>query len=375
MSFWLGVVGFILILNLVVVVHEAGHYLMARRYGMKVDQFFVGFGPRIWSFRRGETEYGIKWILLGGFVKIAGMDPYEEVAPEDRERTYGAKPMRQRAMTILAGPLSHFLMAFVVLWAFLAFVGAPATFAATIEQVAPTLGDAVSPATTAGLRPGDVVVEVNGEPVDPIGFQRSTRGSVGSPMELTVEREGETVTVTATPVLAPGEDGEEVGRLGVILGSQVLTRDAVGPLRAVPDAADTIVELTGASIAGVVRAFGPEGIGRVGSLLFGGAERNVEDVMSPVGIARVAGEGSRDGDLDLLVGLFVGFNVFVGLLNLLPLPPFDGGHLAALGIEKLRGRPVDPRKMIPVSAVVLTFLLLYVGSVMFLDLTKPVLLP
>ncbi|MEX2420962.1 MAG: site-2 protease family protein, partial [Actinomycetota bacterium] len=121
MSFWIGIVGFIIILNLIVLVHESGHFLMARRYGMKVDEFFVGFGPRIWSFRRGETEYGIKWILLGGYVKIAGMGLDEQVAAEDEDRTYASKPARQRAFTILAGPLSHFVMAFVAAWFFAAF--------------------------------------------------------------------------------------------------------------------------------------------------------------------------------------------------------------------------------------------------------------
>ena len=377
MSFWVGIIGFILVLNLVVVVHEAGHYLMARRYGMKVEEFFVGFGPKVFSWRRGETEYGLKWILLGGYVKIAGMDPYKEVPPEDIDRVYGAKAVRHRAITILAGPLSHFVMAFLVLWVYLAFLGEPATYRATIEAVEPKLEEAISPAAEAGLRPGDVVLAVNGQIVDREGFVEATRASVpegeenGEPMTLTIRRGEQTLTVETTAVVAPGQDGTEVARLGVFLGDEVATRDALGPILAVPAAAGEVVELTELSIQGVARAFGPEGIGRVGELLFGDAERTPNDVMSTVGIARVAGEGAQDGNVDVLVLLFVGLNVFVGLLNLLPLPPFDGGHLAVLVIEKIRRKPVDMRKLIPVSAVVLTFFLLYMSAVIFLDLTDP----
>ena len=377
MLYALGIVGFIVVINVIVVVHELGHYLMARHYGMKVDQFFVGFGPRIWSFRRGETEYGVKWIFLGGYVKIAGMGIDEVVAPEDQDRTYPSKPPRQRAFTILAGPISHFLMAFIAAWIFYAFIGAPVLVPGrpvTISEILPDLNGAESPASEAGFKEGDVVIAVNGDPVVDDGFRDATQESVGEEMTVTVLRGRQEIDFVATPVMASGSDGARVARLGVIL-EPATVRDPVGAVAAVPDAASKIVELTKASVSGFARAFGPEGVGRVGALLFGDAERQQDDVMSSVGLAKAAGEGAERGDVDLLFTLFIAINVFVGLLNLLPLPPFDGGHLAVLGIEKVRKKPVDMRKLIPVSAVVLSFFLLYTSAVVFVDLFKPVPLP
>src|SRR5438034_1227102 len=125
MSEWVGVVLFIIAILLVVLVHESGHFFTAKAFKIKVEEFFVGFGPRIWATRRGETEYGVKALPFGGYVRIAGMNPFEESEPEDFPRTFGAKPVWQRATVIAAGPVTHFVMAFLILTIYLATVGAP----------------------------------------------------------------------------------------------------------------------------------------------------------------------------------------------------------------------------------------------------------
>ena len=125
MSGTIGIVIFVVSILLVILIHEAAHFGVAKSFGIKVEEFFVGFGPRLYSRRRGETEYGVKAFPLGGYVKIAGMNPYEEISPEDYPRTYPAKPAWQRALVIVAGPMTHFVMAVVFLFAFFALLGQP----------------------------------------------------------------------------------------------------------------------------------------------------------------------------------------------------------------------------------------------------------
>src|SRR2546426_4995759 len=155
MSEWLGVIVFIVAILVVVLVHESGHFFTAKWFGIKVQEFFVGFGPRLWSTRRGETEYGVKALPLGGYVRIAGMNPYEEVSPEEYPRTFGAKPAWQRALVIVAGPATHFVVAFLCFALWLGLVGRPVAKDPIVAEVAQTLDGAVTPAAHAGLRPGD----------------------------------------------------------------------------------------------------------------------------------------------------------------------------------------------------------------------------
>lgn len=368
-----GVVGFVIVLTLVILVHETGHYWMARRFGMKVEEFFAGFGPRLWSFRRGETEYGIKAILLGGYVKIAGMNPYQDTPPEDVPRTFGAKPIWQRALTIFAGPSSHFVMAFLALFLWLAVFGQPVRYAAEIAAVLPEMNGTESPAAAAGLRVGDVIVSVDGQEVDADAFVALTRENTdGVPMTLVVDREGQRMTVVATPAMSNAQ-GERVPRFGVNLSqsSPVLERDRPNPVAAVGRAASMTWEATTQVLGSFGRIFGPEGIGRMVSLVFSDADRSIDDPVSVVGAANVTGQAAGAADWDLILVFFVSLNIFLGLVNLIPLPPFDGGHLAALAIEKVRGKPVDMRKMVPIGAVVFGLFLLFGLTLVYLDIVKP----
>src|SRR5262245_16069660 len=218
----IGVVLFVIALLAVVLIHEAGHFTAAKAYGIKVEEYFVGFGPLIWSTKRGlfgtgrwrkrsarsETDYGVKALPLGGYVRIAGMNPYEEIRPEDFPRTYGAKPIGQRAVVILAGPVTHFVVAFVILLIYLMTIGVPNSNRPVVGAVQSQLNGQTSPAVVAGLRPGDEIVEVDGRPVGSTDdFIAYTRAHVGQPLTITVVRDGERITVQATPVLSqvPGE--------------------------------------------------------------------------------------------------------------------------------------------------------------------------
>ena len=366
-------VGFFVILVVVILLHEAGHLLAAKRFDIKVEEYFVGFGPRLWSRRRGETEYGVKALVLGGYVKIAGMNPLEEPKEEDLPRTFGAKPIWQRALVIVAGPATHFILAFVVLVLWLMLAGQPTKFAAAIGEVEPKLNGTVSPAAAAGLKAGDVVLAVDGQPVDSDTFVQYTRAHLGQSMSIVVLRDGQELTFDVTPVESV-VNGKNQPRIGVLMSpGRVLERDRSGFFGSFADAGNYLWSLTGEVVHRIGEVFGPEGIARIFRLVFGDAQRSVEDPLSVVGAGRVAGQAASAGAFDGLVALFVSLNVFIGLLNLVPLLPLDGGHLAVLAVEKLRrGRPVDMRKLIPVSAVVVGFLVAFMLAVVYLDFAKPV---
>jgi len=367
-------IGFIFTLVLVILIHEASHFIMAKRFDIKVEEFFIGFGPRLFSFWRGETEYGVKAIILGGYVRIAGMNPFEETPEDDLPRSYGSKPRWQRALVIAAGPVSHFIMAGLILWLYLVFVGQPTRFSAQIGAVEPKLNGIESPASASGFEAGDVIVSIDGEQVDADNFTEVLRADTqGEPLTFVVQRDGEQVTLIAAPTMAKAGGDEEVPRLGVLMsGGTILERDRPGPVDAVGESAQITWSATRQVVASIGRVFGPQGIGRLFTLLFGDAQRSIEDPFSVVGGARIASQVAESGQFDAFVFLFVSFNVFVGLLNLLPLPPFDGGHLAVLAIEKVTGRPVDMKKVVPVSAVIASLLIAFTLATVYLDLVKPV---
>jgi membrane-associated protease RseP (regulator of RpoE activity) len=375
MNLLVGALIFLPFITVIISIHELGHLLTAKHFGMKCREYFVGFGPRIWSTRRGETEYGAKWVLLGGYVKIEGMNPYETVSPEDLPRTYGAKPIWQRAWTIFAGPGSHFVVA-AIIFAFGLFVfGDPRTAPVVIDTVEPTLNGGTSPAREAGLQQGDVILAVDGiqnpsntELVDAMTTQATD--DPGGSVTLVVGRNGQPVELSVAPELAEGQAGETIGRVGVTIGygdpGQVgLVGSVVGGVKLV---GDSIRE----SFTQIGRVFGPQGVGRVFSLVFTDEQRQVTDATSVVGISQQVGATSSQGDWGTIFYLFGFVTVFIGLINLVPLPPFDGGHLMVLAIEKVRGKAVDMRKLVPISATVMGFFVLFVTATVFLDFTKPI---
>jgi membrane-associated protease RseP (regulator of RpoE activity) len=367
-----GILLFILIILVVIVVHEAGHFAFAKAFGIRVQEFFVGFGPRLWSFRRGETEYGVKAIPLGGYVRILGMNPFEEVQPQDIPRTYGAKPAWQRVLVIMAGPISHFFMALLFLSVYFAAIGTP-KYQPVVASVEQTLSGVAgpSPAQQAGLKQGDVVLAVGSlQRPDVDAFIGYVRGHVGQALTITVRRGDETLHLTATPVLST-VGGQRVGRLGIEAGSgPLLSRDRVNPAAALGRSATTVGTITKEVVVRLGDVFGPAGISRIFHLL-AGSPRQATDATGLVGGAQLAGEAAQAGAWDALFFLFAAFNIFVGIVNLVPLPPLDGGHLAVIAIEKVTRRKVDPRRMIPVAAVVAGFMVLLTLSLFYLDIVNP----
>lgn len=379
----LSVILIIVALVFMIFMHELGHYLTARAAGMKVTEFFIGFGPRIWSFKRGETEYGIKPIPAGAYVKIIGMSTLEEVDPADESRTYRQKPYWRRLSVALAGSMMHFLMALVLIFVALVFVGLP-------EQdsnrwiVGAVTED--SPAAEAGLEPGDRILTVDGRAVsdDYNAMRDYLRSRPGEPVELVVERDGRELELTPT-LDRVNNEGDRVGFLGVGPAAEQVKRNALeGTVEAFELTGRTMWE----SVGGLVSVFSPSGLSsyidnvtNAGTGPEPGREMEPQDgnrFISPVGVVRLA-DASWQAGVSQFLRLVFAINIFIGLFNLVPLLPFDGGHVAIATYERIRevGRGgkryfADVSKLLPLTYGVLVVLGFIFLSSLFLDLADPI---
>jgi len=371
---------------LMIVIHEGAHFVAAKGFGMKATEAFFGFGPTLWSMRRGETEYGIKAVPLGGYVKIIGMNPFEEVDPNEEGRTYRTAPFWKKAVVVLAGIISHLVVAsllfFVVTLVFGVAVRGPdgrPVATTTIAAVSTTLPDgSPAPAAIAGVRPGDRIVSVAGVPVESWDtFTAAIAARPGAPVVIVVERDGEQIEMKATlasierPVVRNGkvvvdDSGvpltETVGFFGV--SPEVVTRRPA-VIEAVGIAGRDLWVATGQSAVGLWQLVA--NFGKVLGATFGGNDEILKTVrpISPIGLARIAGPVQSALTLLALV------NVFVAVLNVVPLYPLDGGHFAVALYEKVSGRTPDVRKLVPVAVVVFGFIIVLGLIGFYLDIFKP----
>ena len=412
-----------------IALHECGHMVPAKRFGVKVTQFFVGFGGTVWSTRRGETEYGLKAVPLGGYVKLVGMLPpakgdtrprtgntglfaqlvsdaraaeYEHVRPGDEDRLFYKLAWWKKVVVMSGGPLVNVAIAFLLFAGIFGLYGTiePTTTVATVSRcVVPaeeegrdcTPADTPTPAYLAGLRPGDRLVSFNGTPVD--GWQdlvRLIRGNADGEAVIGYERDGAVRTATTNTTVksvhridedgTPVEGFEQAGFLGV---ESTVGRERHGLL--------FTVEQIGSMTWATVKALGtlPVKVYGVGKAVVGLEERAQDSPVSVVGAGRVAGEVTSDRTSPLvdrivfLVSLLAGLNLFVGMFNFIPLLPLDGGHIAGAlyeavrrGLARVRHRPdpghVDVAKLLPVAYVVASALLV-MGLVLIAgDIVAPV---
>ena len=374
------VVGFCIAMVAVVMIHEAAHFVAAKWSGMKATEFFFGFGPRLWSIRKGETEYGIKAIPFGGYVKIIGMSNLErDIDPADEPRTYRQASYPKRMLVALAGVATHFTMAFLLLVLLFGAVGVP-----NYDRPSLTIGNlsrletGASPATDAGFKVGDRIVSVNGAPVSrwddvpPI-----IRESPGRPVSFVVERDGSRVNLTATPATLE-RDGETRGFIGV--GPKPVV-ERLNPIAASGRAVTDIWALSTGSIKALGSFFSPGALSDYAGQLTNatsGTRSAADDqrFVSVVGVARIAGQAAESGLFNVIY-LLVLLNIFIGVFNLVPLLPLDGGHVAIGTYERLRSRggrryQADVGKMMPVAAAVILILVLIGVTSIYLDIVKPV---
>ncbi len=433
MEFAFGIVVFVVGLLASIALHEVGHMVPAKKFGVRVSQYMVGFGPTIWSKTKGETEYGFKWIPLGGYVRLIGMYPpsravgnppartwlgrlaadardasAEEIREGEDHRAFYRLSTPKKLVVMLGGPVMNLVIALVLMATVMVGFGIPAA-STTLDTVSACVipasapvdrgcepGDQPAPGAAAGLLPGDKVLSFDGTRIDEwSALTPLIRAAGGESTPIVVERDGQELTLTVTPVVADrpvlDENGEAkldaagdpvtepVGFLGV---TSRWLRDRA-PIGDVPR---MVADQTWQTM-GVVATL-PARVGDIASTTFGGGERGTDSVVGPVGIGRFAGE-IASSDLDLgdkavsILLLLASLNIALFVFNLIPLPPLDGGHVAAAlweggrrQVARLRGRPrpgpFDSAKLVPVAYTV--FILLGGVGLMLLyaDIVNPV---
>jgi membrane-associated protease RseP (regulator of RpoE activity) len=423
----LGVLVFVVGLAVSIGLHEVGHLYPAKKFGVKVTQYFIGFGRTVWSRRRGETEYGLKSIPLGGYVKLLGMLPpgkgedptrvrqsntgmftqlisdaraaeYELVEPGDEERLFYRLPWWKKVIVMAGGPMVNLAIAFVLFAGIFGLHGTyePTTTVGVVSQcVVPAsdadrecaAGDPLSPAAEAGLLPGDRITSFNGEPIEEWGeLVELIRDNEDGRATIGFVRDGEERTATTSTavnsVLSLDGDQElvQAGFLGV---TSTVERETHGLLYT--------TEQMGVMTWRTVEALGelPVKVWGVAKAVVGLEERAQDSPVSVVGAGRVAGEFTSDTTnpaLDrvvFLVNLLAGLNLFVGMFNFIPLLPLDGGHIAGAlyegvrrGVARVFGRPdpgfVDVAKLLPVAYVMASVLLVMSFVLIAGDLVAPV---
>jgi regulator of sigma E protease len=327
------------VLGVLVLFHEVGHFLAAKRFGVMVHEFAIGLGPRLTSLRRGETEYSLRVLPFGGFVRMAGT----EGEPAEAGRNFGDKPVWQRMGVIAAGPTMNFVLAVLLLTTIFAVVGVNLP-TRTLAEVVPG-----SPAHQSGLRAGDEITRVNGAPVrEWMEVVAVIQRNAGRPVELEVRRAGELLRVQVTPVASEPEGP------GVIGVRSLLVLRRLAPLPALRE--------------GVVQTFGIV-VFWVRNLVLMVMRKVQADLAGPVGIGQLIGEATRLGVVNLMY-LTAVLSANLGLINLLPIPALDGSRLIFLGVEGVRGRPVDPEKENFIHLVGFALLIAAAILITFRDLVR-----
>lgn len=353
MVYVLGIALFALGILVSVSLHEFGHMLTAKRFGMNVTRYFIGYGPTLFSFRRGGTEYGIKAIPLGGFAKIQGMTTLDD---EDGDRPMWTFPLWKRTVVMAGGPVAHFAFGFLLLWITVSFVGVPNPELAKPQPAVITV-DAGQPAARAGLHDGDRITAFNGQPVatwDELIAALSAANP--GPATVSVERDGRAVQQTVE--LAAGAQRPV---LGVHFKQMVPDQVRYGPVRGVGVSAGYTKDAVAGTWAALIHL--PQKIPGLWAALTG-KPRDAETPISMVGASQLGGESAAHGQWSLFLLLLASLNFFVGLFNLLPLLPFDGGHIAVWWFERIRStvyarlrRPdpgrVDYLRLAPVTYAVI----------------------
>jgi regulator of sigma E protease len=349
----LTLLAFVVALGALVVVHELGHFGVAKRVGVKVLRFSVGWGPivarRVW----GETEYALSAVPLGGYVKMLGETDDTGVADEPT-RSFEAQPLSRRMAIVLAGPVMNLLFAFVVYALLLGTVGmdAPSNLP-LVGEVSPD-----SPASRAGLATGDRVLAIDGRAIASWDeLAKTVRSSEGKPLALTVGRDGSERRVEVVPQLKETKTlfGETSGDAYLIGVGIAIERKHFGPLESLWRAGEQTLSVSYV----VLKGFGLMLTGRVSARELGG----------PIAIAQTAGEQARAG-LEQYLTMLAFLSINLGVLNLLPIPLLDGGQLTLFGIEAVLRRPLRPRVREAAQNVGLLFLVVLMLFVIFNDLSR-----
>ncbi len=426
----LGVVLFLLGIIASIALHEVGHMVPAKKFGVKVTQYFVGFGKTVWSKQVGDTEYGVKMIPMGGFIRMVGMLPpakrgpdgrvlgfsggffgkmiadaraveYENVTEQEQDRLFYRKAWWKKVIVMSGGPMTNVVLAVLLLGGvFMGFGVKEPTL--VVDKVSDCVipasqpdrpcrtgqnADPVAPARAAGFQSGDTILAANGTDVSSWDtFSDIVRANKDRPIDVVVERNGKQVTlstntmVSQRPDLAKPDTFVEVGFLGV-LPTEVRDRKSIGYV------ASTIGDYT--QKTGVALLHLPQRMAGVAKAALGLEQRDPNSPMSVVGASRVAGEVASENQISVadrwatLLTLLGVVNLFVALFNFIPLLPLDGGHIAGAlyeairrGLARVRGRPdpgyADVAQLLPIAYVAASVLIVMGVLLVWADIVSPI---
>jgi membrane-associated protease RseP (regulator of RpoE activity) len=397
MMFVIGIVLFALAILISVALHECGHMGVALATGMKVRRYFVGFGPTLWSTRRGETEYGVKAIPAGGFCDIAGMTSVEDLAPDEHDRAMYKQKTWKRVAVLFAGPGANFIIGLVLIYAIAVIWGLPnlhpsavigQTSCAASEykqgQFEKCTGD--GPAAAAGIRAGDVVLKVGDTPVTDFSDMAAAVQKLHGTVPIVIKRDGQTMTryvdIAQRQRWVTDANGNAkpstIGVMGVVGSAAGPTQyNVISAVPATFTFTGDLSVLLGKSLVAIPT--------KIGALVhaIGGGQRSLDTPISVVGASIIGGD-TVDHGVWMAFWLFLAqLNFILGVINLLPLLPFDGGHIAIAVFEKLRNMfrsargmvaaaPVNYLKLMPATYVVLVLVVGYMLLTVTADVVNPI---
>lgn len=331
----------ILIIGLIIIVHELGHFIAAKAAGIRVEEFAVGMGPKVLGIKHGETDYSLRVLPLGGYVKMAGMEPGEK----SDGRGFNNKTVLQRMIVIFAGSFMNFLLAVVLFVMLFSFIGMP------VSDNSNFIGQIIEdhPAEQAGLKAGDQLIAIDGEPVNTwLELTQIIHKNEGNSLTITVQRDDTTLQVNIVPVRNP-QTG--LGMVGIVSNTITVTYPMGEALKmGFERSIDFLVRLVNVLVHMVT------------------GQTEVE-LAGPVGIVHMTGEASQHG-IGALLSFAAMLSLNIGLLNLLPIPALDGSRLVFLGIEGVRGRPIDPEKENLVHLVGIVLLIMLIIFVTYNDILR-----
>ena len=332
----------IFVFGILVTVHEFGHFITAKLTGMKVEEFSIGFGPKIYQQQEGETLYSLRMLPLGGYNKIAGMDPED---PDDLERGFNSKPIASRMLVILAGSLMNFILPVLI------FFGIFLAYGIEVPENTPVLGQIVEgyPAAQSGLKEGDRVLSINGQPVTQWPDIRTRLADAGiNPVPFEIQRDKEKLTVTVTPVLNP-ETGKPF--IGVISSMKKMQLTPWQAAVSSVSATKNIIKNMYASLYHMITG------------------KTKAEISGPVGVAKMAGQVAHKG-FDMLLQFTAMLSLNLAIINLLPLPALDGGHFLILLIEAVTGHKLGKTAMQNIQKIGVAMILAITIFATFKDLTR-----
>jgi len=374
---FLGILAFAIALLLSVMIHEFGHYITAKRFDMKVSEFFLGFGKRLWSFRRGETEFGIKAIPAGGYCRIEGMTPRDEMPAGEEERAFFTASSLRKLIVLGAGSFAHFVIGFILIFSIFFGVGFNALLP-TVAKVSPN-----SAAAASGFQVGDEVLAIDGVAVkDWARDSLKIAQSKGNPLTFSIKRGTEKISITAAPTYLASEKRYMLG----IVTKVGIKRE--GFIQATKDTTNASGVLIRESVKSLVAL--PTKVPQLIRQTFGHEKRDPNGLVGIVGAARVSGDAVSSNKLSgterigTFILLIASLNIFVGLFNLLPLLPLDGGHMAVAIADEIRAffarlrrkpRPsgIDVNVLTPITMGVFAVLAV-LTAVSYTHLTLPTIL-